>query len=105
MPSYSIVAQSSRENTSKSLLESWQLLQSYGAAEDGQLVRQDAIVPDSKFLGAALADHFAIALPFERSSQQYLQSGMDKNHYPRAALLEAIVRFVQADLTAQSAGR
>ena len=103
VPSYSIVAESSRENTSKSLLESWILLQSFGTAEDGQLLKQDAILPDSKFLGAALADHFAIALPFETSNQKYLQAGMDKNHYPRAALLEAIVRFVQNDLGSKSA--
>jgi hypothetical protein len=105
VPAYSVVAQSSRENTSRALLESWQLLQSFGSAEDGQLLKQDAIVPNAKFLGAALADHFAIALPFETSSPKYLQSGMDKNHYPRAALLEAVIRFVEADLKVQSANR
>jgi len=101
VPSYSIVAQSSQQNTSRSLLQSWILLQSYGTAEDGQLLKQDAILPGAKFLGAALADHFAVALPFETANQKYLQSGMDKNHYPRAALLEAIVRFVQDDLKTQ----
>jgi hypothetical protein len=105
VPTYSVVAQSSRENTSKSLLESWQVLQSYGTAEDGQLLKQDAVLPGSKLLGAALADHFAVALPFETSNQKYLQSGMDKNHFPRAALLEAIMRFVEADLKTQSASR
>ncbi len=105
VPAYSIVAQSSRENTSKSLLESWELLQSYGSAEDGQLLKQDAMVPASKFLGAALSDHFAIALPFESSNQKYIEAGMDKNHYPRAALLESIVRFVEADLRTQAAAR
>jgi len=105
VPAYSVVAQSSRENTSRSLLETWQVLQSYGTAEDGQLLKQDAIPPDSKFLGAALADHFAVALPFETANQNYLQAGMDKNHYPRAALLEAIIRFVEADLKTQSASR
>ena len=104
-PAYSVVAQSSRENTSKALLESWQLLQTFGSVEDGQLLKQDAILPDAKFLGAALADHFAIALPFETSSPKYLQSGMDKNHYPRAALLESLIRFVEADLKTQSASR
>ena len=105
VPAYSVTAQSSRENTSNSLLELWRLLQSYGSAEDGQLLKPDAIVPGSKFLGAALADHFAVALPFESSNQKYLNAGMDKNHYPRAALLESIVRFVQADLRASSAGQ
>jgi hypothetical protein len=69
------------------------------------LLKPDAVLPGCKFLGAALADHFAIALPFETANQNYLQAGMDKNHYPRAALLEAVVRFVEADLKTQSASR
>ena len=102
---YSVVTESTRETTSKTLLESWELLRSYGSAEDGQLLKQDAILPGSKFLGTALADHFAVALPFENSGQKYVEAGMDKNHYPRAALFESIIRFVSADLKVQSAGR
>jgi hypothetical protein len=105
VPAYSIVAQSARDNTSKTLLESWQLLQTYGTEEDGQILRQDAIVPGSRFLGAVLADHFAAALPFESANEKYLQLGMDKNHYPRASLFEAIVRFVSSDLQSPSSGR
>ena len=98
VPTYSIIAQSNRDSTSKSLLESWIMLGSYGSGEDGQLLKEDAILPNAKFLGAAVADHFAIALPFESSGQKELSAGMDKNHYPRAALLEAIVRYVSSDL-------
>lgn len=105
VPTYSVAGQSSRENTSKSLLQTWQLLQSFGTAEDGQLLKQDAILPDAKYLGTALADHFAIALPFESSGAKYIQAGMDKNHYPRAALLEALIRFVESDLKTQTASR
>ncbi len=35
--------------------------------QDGQLTRADAIVPGSKLLGAARSDHFAFALPFEKT--------------------------------------
>jgi len=98
VPTYSIVAQSNRDSTSKTLLESWIMLGSYGSGEDGQLLKEDAVLPESKYLGAAVADHFAIALPFESSGQKELAAGMDKNHFPRAALLEAIVRYVSADL-------
>jgi hypothetical protein len=104
VPAYSIVAISDRQRTSKSLLETWQLLATYGSVEDGQLLREDAIFPGAKYLGAALADHFAIAFPFDKSNDSAIKAGMDKNRYPRAALLEAIVRFVIQDLDGGSLG-
>jgi len=102
VPTYSIIAKSDQATTSKSLLQTWNILASYGSVEDGQLLRDDAIVPGAKFLGAALADHFAIALPFDKSTDATIRSQMDKTVYPRAALLEALVRFVTADLDQQS---
>jgi len=102
VPTYSLIAKSDQSTTSKSLLETWRVLSSYGSAQDGQLLRDDAIVPGAKFLGAALADHFAIALPFDKSPDASIRSGMDKANYPRAALLESIVRFVADDLDHQS---
>jgi hypothetical protein len=74
------------------------MLGSSGSGEDGQLLKEDAILPDARLLGAAMADHCAIALPFQTSGQKEWSAGMDKNHYPRAALLEAIVRYVSEDL-------
>lgn len=101
VPTYSIIAQSDASTTSKSLMQTWQILSSYGMAEDGQLLREDAVVPGAKFLGAALADHFAIAMPFNKSTDSALRSGMDKTTYPRAALLESLLRFVAADLSTE----
>ncbi|MBS1802309.1 MAG: LssY C-terminal domain-containing protein [Acidobacteria bacterium] len=102
VPTYSLIAKSDESSTSKSLMQTWRVLSSYGSAEDGQLLRDDAIVPGAKFLGAALADHFAVALPFDKSPEASIRSGMDKAAYPRAALLESIVRFVANDLDHQS---
>ena len=98
VPTYSLIASSDESNTSKALLQTWRILSSYGPAEDGQLLRDDAIVPGAKFLGAARADHFAVALPFDKSADAAIRSGMDKTRYPRAALLESLIRFVTADL-------
>lgn len=98
VPTFSLIARSDQNSTSKALLQTWRVLSSYGSAEDGQLLRDDAIVPGAKFLGAALADHFAVALPFDKSTDSAIRSGMDKSVYPRAALLEALIRFVAADL-------
>ncbi|MEQ1885899.1 MAG: LssY C-terminal domain-containing protein [Bryobacteraceae bacterium] len=98
VPSYSLIAKSDASTTSKSLLQTWRILSTYGAAQDGQLLKDDAIAPGAKYLGAALADHFAVALPFDKSADSAIRGGMDKAAYPRAALLEALVRFVTGDL-------
>jgi hypothetical protein len=98
VPSYSIVAKSDASSTSKALLESWRILSTFGAIEDGQLLKDDAIAPGAKYLGAAIADHVAIALPFDKSTDSAVRGGMDKAAYPRAALLESLIRFVTADL-------
>ena len=99
VPAYSLVGKSGRSNTSKALLQTWELLAAaFAGIQDGQLLRDDAVLPDAKYLGAALADHFAIALPFEKSTDPAIKAGMNSNHYPRAALLESIVRFVSQDL-------
>ncbi len=101
VPAYSIVAKADRQHISKSLLETWELMGAFGSVQDGQLLCEDALYPDAKDLGAALADHFAIALPFNKSKDSAIKAGMDKNTYPRSALLEAIVRFVAQDLDAK----
>jgi len=101
VPTYSLIAKADQSNTSKALLETWRALSVFGAVEDGQLLKDDAIVPGAKYLGAALADHFAVALPFDKSSDAAIRSGMDKSAYPRAALLESLIRFVSADLGQQ----
>jgi len=97
VPAYSMPAVSSQENTSKMLMQTWQILSAYGDRHDGQLARSDAIIPGSKYLGTARADHFAIAMPFE-TSEEAIKSSAEKNHYPRTAMLEALVRFVIQDL-------
>ena len=97
VPTYSLPAISDQANTSQLLAQTWQIMAAYSDREDGQLALDDATVPGSKRLGAARADHFAVAVPFETSDES-IKAGADKNHYPRTALLEAMVRFVIQDL-------
>lgn len=99
VPTYSIVAASDKDNTSKALLQTWQLLLTYDPFQDGQLTRQDAIVPGGSYLGVAKGDHFAVALPFDKSSDSTIKTGMDKTRYPRAALIESLLRYVTNDLS------
>ena len=102
VPVYSVVAISQRSNTSKVLLESWALMSVYGPRQDSQLLDSDAIYPGGNNLGAVLADHWAIALPFEDSTDTRVKEFVNYNHFPRTALLEALVRLVTTDL--QSGG-
>ncbi len=97
VPTYSLAAISGKSNTSQLLAQTWQIMSAYSDKVDGQLTVEDATVPGSTRLGAALADHFAVAVPFETSDES-IGAGADKNHYPRSALLEAMVRFVIRDL-------
>jgi hypothetical protein len=96
VPSYSLVAISTRANTSKALLQTWLLLSFFGSRQDGQLWAKDSVLPGAKYLGAALADHVAVASSFEKKIG--LSRMFDHGRYPRAALLEALVRFAIADL-------
>lgn len=103
VPTYSIIAASDKNTTSKALLQTWQLLLTYDPLQDGQLTRQDAVIPGSTYLGVAKGDHFAVALPFDKSSDATIKTGMDKTKYPRGALIESLLRFVTADLAKRPA--
>ena len=100
VPSYSLPATSDRAHTSKALLEAWQLMSFLSQRQDSQLAYEDAILPGSTVLGVARADHLAVAMPFEKASDSSIRSFADQGHYPRAALLEAMLRFVIGDLEA-----
>jgi len=98
VPTYSVAASSDKTNTSRALLQSWQLLSSFGALQDGQLIKDDAVVPGAKYLGIVKGDHFAVALPFDKSKDSVVRTAMGGTRYPRAALLESLVRFVLEDI-------
>jgi hypothetical protein len=95
VPSYSLVAASGLSNTSRALLAGWWMLGGMLRPQDGQLVAADGTLPGAQFLGTALADHVAVAQDFHGTP---LEGLFNKNRYPRAALLEALLRYVIADL-------
>jgi hypothetical protein len=91
VPSYSFAAVSTKENTSKVLQPTWKYLSAYGQEQDSQMLFPEQIVPGGTFLGTARADHWAVAIPFEQDPE--MRSKVDRNHYPRAVLLESLFRF------------
>jgi len=49
-------------------------------------------------MGFLNADHWAVAVPIARSHSFIGSTFVDKNDYPREALVEAVIRFVSEDL-------
>jgi hypothetical protein len=96
VPTYSLAAVASQENIPAQNRATVMMLNSYDKEHDGQVLKSDATVPESKALGVAVSDHLAIALNFEKGKQQ-------RPLFPRSALLEAVVRTVLADLGAKPA--
>jgi hypothetical protein len=103
VPTYSIPAVADKDKVSKVMMQAWTMMNSFAPRNDAQLAEEDATIPGSKYLGAARSDHFALALPLENMKGGALKSFLDKNNYPRAALLEAALRFVLEDLKAPAA--
>ncbi|MGA8220339.1 MAG: hypothetical protein WB780_01710 [Candidatus Acidiferrales bacterium] len=100
VPAYSLTTISTLEETSRVLQPSWQQLSVYGFDEDSQMAQQEQIAPGAIYLGTARADHRAVALPLERDPS--LRELANKNQFPRAAMLEALLLFVVADLNTRS---
>ncbi len=98
VPTFSIPAVATEDRVSKAMMQSWSIMNSFSPRNDAQLAERDAIIPGSMYLGAASSDHFALALPLENMQGGMLKMMLDKNNYPRAALLEAAVRFVLQEL-------
>jgi hypothetical protein len=99
--SYAIAAKSTLDTTSQILRNGWRTLSAYSIDQDSQVIRDDAVIPGATFLGTALADHWAVALPFQEAHSPLYDRLVDHNKYPRTALLEAAVRFVIRDLEGQ----
>ena len=92
--SYSFATVSTEENTSKILKPFRKYLSAYGAEQDSQMMFPEQILPGSTFLGTAKADHWAVAIPFEQDPA--MRSKVDRNHFPRAVLLESFTRYAIA---------
>ena len=95
VPTYSLAAVVEPNKISGMMKGTWTIMNSIDRENDGQLAKMDAIVPESKFLGTVKSDHFSLALPLENSKL----GGMSKPApWPRAALLESLLRLVFEDV-------
>ncbi len=95
---YSIITYPNEEQISSILKYTYRKLSQIDSRNDSQVIFYDQVIPGSVLLGYLNADHWAIAVPFNRSHPFISSNFIDKNAFPREVLLEAIVRYVEEDL-------
>lgn len=93
---YSLVALP-RSGVNPLLVAFHKALDRYGP-NDGQMVFHDAVIPGSYLLGYLNGDHWAVALPFNRSSSIEAAPLRIENAFPREVLIDAILQSVAGTL-------
>jgi hypothetical protein len=95
---FSLVSFTNRENVSAVLTDGYDRLAQINPRNDGQLIFYDQILPHSTLLGYANADHWAIAFPFTEQSPGLASTVVNRNEFPREAMLEAVLLYVRESL-------
>jgi pimeloyl-ACP methyl ester carboxylesterase len=98
IPYYSLVTYPKPERISSVLGSSYNKLSKVDARNDSQVLFYDQVIPGSSLLAYVNADHWALTVPIARSHSIIGSLFVDQNDYPREALLEAILRFVEEAL-------
>jgi hypothetical protein len=97
---YSVVTLPDRDHLSAILKPTYRRLARIDPRNDGQMIYSDQIIPGSTLLGFLNADHWAVAIPVDRAHGVIGSTFVNHNDYPREALLEALLRYVEEDLSA-----
>lgn len=98
-PYYSLITYPNPERISSILESSYDKLSRVDARNDSQVIFYDQVIPGSALIGYINADHWALAVPVARSHETIGSMFVDQNNYPREALLEAVLRFVEEELS------
>ena len=97
---YSVVTFPQPERISSILKQSYGKLGRVDARNDSQMIFYDQVVPESVLVAYLNADHWAVAVPIGRTHTTIAATFVTQNAYPREALAEAVLRFVEEDLEA-----
>lgn len=87
----SIVAAASPKRVSRVLKPSWRTLSRTDPDNDSQVIACDAMLPQGELLATLDADHWALALPIAERSPLLARLAVNRNDFPRAVLLEALM--------------
>jgi hypothetical protein len=101
VPLYSVVTLPRPERISSILRGSADKLARIDGRNDSQMIFYDQVIPGSTLVGYLNADHWAIVVPIARTHDTIGSLFVTQNAYPREALLEAVLRFVEEDLAAR----
>ncbi len=102
---YSLVTFPDPERISRVLKSGYRKLASIDARNDSQMVFYDQVIPGSTLMAYVNADHWALTLPIARSHETVGKLFVTQNAYPREALLEAVLRFIEEDLESAATTR
>lgn len=95
---YSLVTYPDPDRISSALKSTHKKLSAIDSRNDSQVIFYDQVIPGSTLLGYLNADHWAIAVPVAEEHPFIGRHFVDKNDYPRQAIAEAVLRFVEEDL-------
>lgn len=95
---YSVVTYPDYDRVSWGLRKSYLALSGVDARNDTQVLIYDQIIPRSTLVAFINADHWAIAVPVSRKHAFIGSTFVNHNDYPREALVEALLRFIEEDL-------
>jgi len=99
---FSVITIPDREHVSIGLRHEYKILGKIDARNDGQLLFYDQFIPGATLLAFANADHWAMSIPVARQLAISQATLANKTDYPREALFESILRFVEEDLAGLS---
>jgi hypothetical protein len=102
VPAFSLVAFADEPEISALLKPFWSKLARADPRNDGQMLWYDQILPQSVLLGYLRGDHLAVAVPVADKLPWLAKDRIDHNRFPRAALLEAILRYLDEVITSAS---
>lgn len=95
---YSVVTFPHPDRVSWGLENAYLLLGKEDLRNDTQVIVFDQVIEGSTLTAFVNADHWAIAVPVARHHPLIGNTVVNHNDYPREALLEALLRFVEEDL-------
>lgn len=96
---YALAAAPEPARVSLAMRASQRRLSQIDVRNDGALLPQDQLIPGGVLLGYVNADHWAVALPIAASNRLLGSTVVNHNEFPRDALWEALVRYVDWDLS------
>jgi hypothetical protein len=95
---FSVVAVPQPEQVSLGLRPSYRMLSEIDARNDGQLLFFDQVIPGATLLAYVNADHWAMGVPVTTQGGFAEATFANRNEYPRAALMEALMRYLEETL-------